>query len=90
MQYANLTNLIKNILIIVFIWYAVKFLFRLFFPVLVKAAVNKAGQNFQQQQQQYQQRSQNQTQDFTAPTVNSDKPREKKKVGEYIDFEELD
>lgn len=55
---------------------------------MVKKVVEKAGQNFQQQYQNSQ------------PDANSDevifnntktsKPRETKKVGEYVDFEEVE
>jgi hypothetical protein len=43
-------------------------------------------QHYQQQQNQNQQQSQQQQ--YNAPK--QDKPHEKKKVGEYIDFEEIE
>jgi hypothetical protein len=54
--------------------------------------VQKAEQSFQQQQQNYQR--QNSQDDFVNINTNanrrSDRPRETKKVGEYIDYEEID
>jgi hypothetical protein len=61
----------------------IRFLGRLFLPVLAKKVVEKASQQFQQQQQNYQ--NQNTTQSQT-----NEKPKEKKIVGEYVDFEEIE
>ncbi len=58
---------------------------RLFLPLLAKKVVEKASEQFQQQNQQNQQNYTN-----PAQTPNSDKPRETKKVGEYIDYEEIE
>lgn len=89
MQYASLEGLLRNILVIVCVYYLFKFLAKLFFPIMVKSVVEKAQENFQQQQQNYQ-RTQKAQDDFVNTTAKSDKPREKKKVGEYIDYEEID
>lgn len=89
MQTASFLNLLETLLIIVLIYYGLKFLARLFFPIMVKTVVEKAQENFQQQQQNYQ-RNQNAQDDFVNTNRKSDKPRETKKVGEYIDYEEID
>lgn len=89
MQTASFLNLLETLLIIVLIYYALKFLARLFFPIMVKSVVEKAQENFQQQQQNYQ-KNQNTQDDFVNTNRKSDKPRETKKVGEYIDYEEID
>jgi hypothetical protein len=52
---------------------------------MVKKVVEKAGQNFQQQHQN--QQNQSNTKESN-PT--DSKPRENKKVGEYVDFEEIE
>ncbi len=53
--------------------------------------MNKAGQNFQQQQQQYNNaRRQNNNEVRIDTDGPNQRPREKKKVGEYVDYEELD
>ena len=84
MQEASFEGLIEDIFIFLIIYYAIKFLMRLFLPLLAKKVVEKASQQFQQQHQE-QQNYTNQTQ-----TPKSDKPRETKKVGEYIDYEEIE
>jgi ABC-type transport system involved in cytochrome bd biosynthesis fused ATPase/permease subunit len=86
METANFQSLFKTLFWIFIIYYAVKFLARLFLPVLAKKVVEKASEQFQKQQQQ----------NYTNQTTNtntaskSDKPHETKKVGEYVDFEEID
>ena len=89
MQYASFNGILRTLFIMVCVYYLVKFLARIFFPIMVRTVVDKAQQNFQQQQQNYQ-RTQNNQSDFVNTTAKSDKPREKKKVGEYIDYEEID
>lgn len=80
---ASFTGILRTIAIMILVYYAVKFLLRLFAPVIVQQVVKKAEQNFYQQQQQYSQQQHN-TND------KQDKAAEKKKVGEYIDYEEID
>ena len=81
METASLSSLVKTLLWIVAIYYIVKFLARLFLPVVAKKVVEKATEQFQQQQQQQQQQKTQQNK--------TDKPKEKKIVGDYIDFEEI-
>ncbi|WPO77349.1 DUF4834 family protein [Flavobacterium sp. KACC 22761] len=95
MQEASFTNLIKTIIWIIAFYYIFKFLARIFLPVLVKKAVEKAGENFQRQQQQYGQdnswqRTQNNNDEIIINTANAKNPRETKKVGDYVDYEEID
>lgn len=73
---------VKTILWIIAIYYIFKFLARLFLPVVAKKVVEKAAQQFQQQQQQFQEQQQTQS-------SKTEKPKEKKIVGDYIDFEEI-
>ncbi|MDI1317100.1 DUF4834 domain-containing protein [Flavobacterium sp.] len=80
METASMPSLIKTLLWIIAIYYIVKFLARLFLPVVAKKVVEKATEQFQQQQQQQQQQTQQNK---------TDKPKEKKIVGDYIDFEEI-
>ena len=54
-----------------------------------KKVVEKAGRNFQQQQQQQQQNNPASGSDTYASPI-SPKPKETKKVGEYVDFEEIE
>ena len=94
LETASFNGFIKTLLYMVAFYYIFKFLARIFFPILVKKAVEKAGEQFQQQQQRQYQPNQNYQ---SAPkdeiifnTPKSDKPHETKKVGEYVDYEEID
>ena len=94
MEYASFSGTLRVIFYIIASYYIFKFLARLLFPVLVKKAVEKAAENFEQQQRQYQQgnyqsaRTAN-NDEIIYDNAKTDKPRETKKVGEYIDFEEI-
>lgn len=93
MQTASFTGFIRTLFYILAFYYIFKFLAKLFLPLLVKKVVEKAGQNFQQQQQRSQDTSWNQTQtndELIHDTKNEKNPRETKKVGEYVDYEEID
>ena len=91
MDHASLQSFIKTIFIIVLIYYLFRFAFKLFAPFLIKKAVSKVSENFQKQQQAYQNQNNHQTQqpDFESELRQNKIPKEKKKVGEYIDFEEI-
>ena len=88
MQTASLQGLLETLFYIYAFYYIFKFLARLFLPVLVKKAFEKAGRNFQQQHQNNQNHSTNGNENYANPKVT--KPRETKKVGEYVDFEEIE
>lgn len=90
METASFTGLLKTILYVLAFYYAFKFLARLFLPVLVKKAVEKAGENFQQQARQYQSYQQAPSDEISYDSSKSSKPRETKKVGEYVDYEEIE
>ena len=59
---------------------------------MVKKVVEKAGANFQQQyhSQTQQQNTSSGQDEIIYDTAQQTKPRETKKVGEYVDYEELD
>ena len=85
METASFTGLIRALIIIVLIYYALRFLMRLLAPVIVQQVVKKAGENLYQQQQYN--ANQNSQQDKATQIT---RPTEKKKVGEYIDYEEIE
>ena len=93
MQTAGFTTVIDTILVILAFYYIFKFMARLFLPMLVKKAVEKAGENFQRQQQYAQgnpwQKTPN-NDEIIIDTANAKKSRETKKVGDYVDYEELE
>lgn len=84
MQTASFAGILRTLFILILIYYAIKFLFRLLAPIILEQAVKKAQQNMYDRQQQY---NNMQQQPYNAT---SEKPKEKKKVGEYIDYEEID
>ncbi|WP_294821443.1 DUF4834 domain-containing protein [uncultured Flavobacterium sp.] len=84
MDTASLMGTLRVIAIIILVYYGIKIAFRLLAPVLIQQVVKKAEQNFYQQQQNMQQQYRE------ANTAREEKPAEKKKVGEYIDFEEIE
>ena len=93
MQTASFSGFIKAIFYMIAFYYIFKFLARLFLPLLVKKVVEKAGQNFQQQQQQTQNTTWRKTpsnDEIIMNTANDKNPRETKKVGDYVDYEEID
>lgn len=93
MQAASFNGFIKAIFYIIVFYYIFRFLAKLFLPLLVKKVVQKAGENFQKQQQNAQGQSyQNTTNkdEVIINTANAKKPRETKKVGDYVDYEEID
>jgi len=92
LETASFNGFLRTLLYIVAFYYIFKFLARIFFPILVKKAVEKAGEQFQQQQHQYQsnQNYKASSKDEIINTPKSDMPRETKKVGEYVDYEEID
>ena len=86
MQTASPSSLIETIITLIFIYYILKFLARLFLPLLAKKVVEKAIEQFQKQQYNYSETNQNQN----IKKSKSYKPHETKKVGDYVDFEEIE
>lgn len=82
METASFNGLIKTLFIIFLIYYGLRFLMKLLAPVIVQEVVKKAEQNFKQ--------AHNNQYDTYNQQPKTEKPREKKKVGEYIDFEEIE
>ncbi|RZJ70372.1 DUF4834 family protein [Flavobacterium sp.] len=96
METANLYNFLRNVFFFVMIYYVLKYVVRLLFPILVKKAVHHAEENMRQKFGQYQNTSQSQD-DFkkrdgevSYDSSQATKSRETKKVGEYIDYEEIE
>ena len=93
MQTASFTGFIKAIFYMIAFYSIFRFLAKLFLPLLVKKVVEKAGQNMQQQQQRQQQKTWQKSQtkeEVIYNTANAKNPRETKKVGDYVDYEEID
>lgn len=91
MEEASFNGTIKVIFYILIFFYVFKFLARIFLPVLVKKVVEKASQNYQQQYSNQKQHTYQQSKDeVVIDTSNAKKSRETKKVGDYVDYEEID
>ncbi|MEL4308541.1 DUF4834 family protein [Joostella sp. CR20] len=87
-------QLLRTILIILFVWYGIKILSRLLKPYLVKYASKKMEEKFGGQFNQQYRRPQ-ETNYKEGETVIDKKPNKSgsnssEKVGEYIEFEEID
>lgn len=84
-------NFLRTLAIILLIYYAFKFLARLFAPYLMKKMVNKMQQKAQNQytnQQQYKEAKVKEGETIIDKTPKS--PNASKKVGEYVDYEEIE
>ncbi len=93
LQQASISGFFRTILIIVAVWYAFKFLMRLLAPYLMKKVVQKAESNFKKQYEQQFGNTQNQYQHTNPTDTKSSErqyPRSTKKVGEYVDYEEIE
>lgn len=91
LQAASLYGFVRTILIILLVYYGIKILSRIFAPYLMrymsKKMQEKFGGQFQQQQNQTQQHKEGETVIDKVPNRESSS---NKKVGEYIDYEEID
>ena len=80
-----LTNFLKTVGIIVIVYYGLKFLGRLLFPIVVKKAVN----NMQARQSSYRTEQKNEG-EVTIEKNPGQQGRHRKSEGEYVDFEEVE
>lgn len=92
LQTASLVGVLKTLLIIVLVYYGLKLLMRILAPFLLKYAAQKMEKKFGDAFQQAKQTKAN-PQDEGKTVIDSipqQEPSSNKKVGEYIDFEEID
>jgi len=80
-----LTNFLRTVGIIVILYYLLKFLGRLLFPIVVKKAVN----NMQARQSQSTE-SRKREGEVTIETNRREQNRTRNSEGEYVDFEEIE
>lgn len=93
MQTASFVGFVRTLFYIMAFYYVLKFLARIFMPLIMRKVVEKASQNFNNQQQYTQDDSWNKAQsqdEILYKTPKSDRPKETKKVGDYVDYEEID
>lgn len=90
MQEAGPLNFLRTILIILVIYYIIKFLAKYIAPVLLKRYINK----MQERAQQYQGGQPAEPDVKEGETIIDKTPRKtnqsSKNVGEYVDYEEID
>ncbi|PID69855.1 MAG: DUF4834 domain-containing protein [Flavobacteriales bacterium] len=83
-------NLLRTILVILVIYYLIRFISRYVMPLILKKMVNNVEKKFNQQTRQYQSDDRNFKE---GETIIDKKPRERRSndnVGEYVDYEEVD
>ncbi len=85
MYEASFQGLVRTLLIIALVYYGIKILARIFLPYLMKYFIQKVSTNFQQKYNHNQQ-----DQSTSTHTQEVPKKKQKEKVGEYIDYEEID
>lgn len=93
-QEASAVGLLRTVLIILLVYFGVKILTRLFAPLLLRFVAKKAEQKFGQQFGGFQNQARQTQQQKAGETVIDKMPDQNrasnKKVGEYIDYEEID
>jgi hypothetical protein len=87
MEEASFNGFFKTIIYMIGFYYLIKFLARIFLPILLQKAVNKVQDNFDKHQNQNPFNQQN-NQDSQIPK--KENPKSTKQVGEYIDYEEVE
>ena len=91
METASFDGFLKTLFYIIMFYYVFKFVAKLLLPVVVKKVVEKASQNFQNQYQNNGANSQYSVNDeVILDTANAKQSKEKKKVGDYVDYEEIE
>lgn len=82
--------LLKTILIILLVYYLLKFLVKLFTPQILSYAAKKTESHFKQAFDNQRAPAEEKVGDVIINKKSTKKKRDSEKVGEYIDFEELD
>lgn len=84
----------KTILIILLVYYLLKILARMFAPKIFGYAARKTEKHFREKFGEFSQQNQNRSQERVGDVIINKKPPKKnatsEKVGDYIDFEEID
>lgn len=85
-QQASFEDFFGILFTIILVFFVLGWLIRLFLPYILRYLAKRFQRRIMQQFGQQQKTAENQTYQSEQTT----RPKEKKKVGEYIDFEELD
>jgi len=93
MQQASLVGLVKIILIILLVYFGLKIIFKWFGPIILKYFMKKMGEkafkNFNQATG-FQTKDDSRKSEKTIHKKSSNQKKEKKEVGEYIEYEEIE
>ena len=83
---------LKTILIILLVYFALKFLIKLLTPYIIRYLSKKVGQKFEQSfgGSPFQPQSNTKEGDVTIDKRTSNTTKPNTKIGEYVDFEEID
>jgi len=91
MQMASFTGFLRTILIILLVWYGIKILMRLFAPYLVRYMSKKMQERFSgQAQPRQEERNHPKEGETIIDKIPERRQTSDKKVGEYVDYEEID
>lgn len=84
-------GLLRIFLIVLLVYYIIKIIARIFFPILFKKVVKNAEERMRNQQGKYtNQQSSNSKVGETVIDKKPTTPKSDKNVGEYIDYEEIE
>ncbi len=86
-------GLLRTLLIILLVYYGIRVLYRIFAPTMMRYASRKVQQQFHEKYKQQQNQSQQHTTKEGEISIDKKPPKKSnfgQKVGEYIDFEEID
>ena len=92
LQSASFTGFLRTVLIILLVYYGIKFLSRLFAPYMIRYMSKKMNEHFggQFQQQQNQSEPKHKEGETVIDKIPKQDTSSNKNVGEYIDYEEID
>ncbi|GLB53612.1 hypothetical protein NBRC110019_26530 [Neptunitalea chrysea] len=90
MQEAYLAGFLRTIFIIFAIIIVIRYVTKVFMPYILRYLVKKSEDHINRKFNEHNQQSSYNQSSSNAHTTPHNKPTEKKKVGEYIDFEEID
>ncbi len=90
MYTTSLSGILETVLIILLVYFGIKMLIRWFGPLILKYIMRKVGKKFEDQFNQAKKAKEKKEGDVNIEKTPKNQPRSKKKVGEYIDYEEID
>nr|WP_316948266.1 DUF4834 family protein [Capnocytophaga canimorsus] len=86
---ASFTGFIKTLFVVILVIFGLRLLLRFLMPYMLRFFAQKLQQNIQRKFQQAQQ-EQNQDNKIDSANAKYTNPKSTKKVGEYIDYEEIE